>query len=72
MTLGPHKRKRVTLTISRRALSYWNTTAGGWRVAPGCYRLMLGRSSRSIVRQTTMPFAGGSCRRRVAVLVGGR
>ena len=72
LTLGPHKKKRVTLTIDRRALSYWNTGANGWRVAPGCYRVMLGHSSRNIARQIIMPFAGGSCRQTVAVLVGGR
>jgi len=72
VTLRPHRKTRVTLTIGRRALSYWDTPSGRWRVAPGCYRVMLGHSSRNIVRQIIMPFAGGSCRRTVAVLVGGR
>ena len=58
--------------VAQAALSYWDTPSGRWRVAPGCYRVMLGHSSRNIVRQIIMPFAGGSCRRTVAVLVGGR
>ena len=44
------KRARVRFRISARDLSYWHAGAQSWRVAPGCYRVMVGRSSRRIVR----------------------
>src|SRR5207253_444097 len=33
VTLDPGQRTTVTFAFGRRALSYWNTAAGGWRVA---------------------------------------
>jgi beta-glucosidase len=56
LRLRPGQRRRVRFTLDRRALSYWDTAAGGWRVAPGCYRIMLGSSSRAL------PLRGSSCR----------
>ena len=48
VTLAPGQTQRVTLPITQRALSYWNTAAGDWRVAPGCVNVMVGHSSRDI------------------------
>ena len=45
VTLAPWQARRVSFTLDRRALSYWNTAAGGWRVPAGCYAVMLGSSA---------------------------
>jgi len=61
LVLKPGASKRVTFAVSRRDLSYWNIGDNGWVVAPGCYRVMVGRSSRSIVRRARFAAGGGSC-----------
>jgi beta-glucosidase len=55
--------RRVTFRLDERAFSYWDSAAHGWKVAPGCYRLYLGSSSRDIAGRASLPLAGGSCRR---------
>jgi beta-glucosidase len=54
--LAPGDRRRVSFTLDERALSYWDTAAGGWRVAPGCYAVAVGSSSRDL------PLRGSTCR----------
>ena len=61
LTLRPRQRKRVKFRIHPRDLSYWNVDADGWRIAPGCYQVMIGRSSRRIVRIAEESFRGGRC-----------
>jgi beta-glucosidase len=63
LSLAPGKSRRVTFRISRRDLSYWNSSTSGWAVAPGCYRVMVARSSRNVVRRATFAKGGASCRR---------
>lgn len=46
--LEPRRQKRVRFELDARALSYWDTAPGAWVVAPGCYQVMVGRSSRDI------------------------
>ena len=46
----------MSFTLDRRALSYWDTAAGGWHVAPGCYEVMVGSSSRDL------PLRSRNCR----------
>jgi beta-glucosidase len=53
----------VTFAIDARALSYWDVNANGWRIAPGCYRVMVGRSSRQIDQQAVVAVRGARCRR---------
>jgi beta-glucosidase len=58
------KSKRVTFTVARRALSYWDTPGKRWRVASGCYRFMVGRSSRQITGHRSVRIGGrGKCKR---------
>jgi beta-glucosidase len=33
---------------SSHPLSYWDTTSGSWKVAPGTYTVSLGNSSRNL------------------------
>ncbi|HEX3899478.1 MAG TPA: glycoside hydrolase family 3 C-terminal domain-containing protein, partial [Mycobacteriales bacterium] len=45
VSLEPGERQWVTLHLDSRSFAYWNTTANGWRVAPGCYSIDIGDSS---------------------------
>src|SRR3954471_9906362 len=64
VVLSPGQSKDVTLSLGRRAFSYWGT--GGWTVAKGCYRIMLGSSSRDIAAQKVVSIGGASCAGAVA------
>ena len=48
VSLKPGQSKRVTISVSHHAFAYWNAVANGWRVAPGCYSLMVGTSSADL------------------------
>jgi beta-glucosidase len=61
VTLGSHRRASVRFTLGRRAFAYWDTPGHRWRVAPGCYGVMVGRSSRNIVQRATIAVGGASC-----------
>jgi beta-glucosidase len=64
LTLAAGARRRVTFPLDRRALSYWNTAAHGWAVAPGCYCVLAGSSSRRLpLRATVCPRAARRSRR---------
>ncbi len=52
--LGVGERRRVSFSVDRRALSYWDAAADAWAVAPGCYGVMVGRSSRDIRLRGTL------------------
>jgi len=43
--------RRVTFALDRRAISYWSTATDRWEVAPGCYRIGVGASSRDLPLQ---------------------
>ena len=59
--LQPGQSKTVTMKLGPRAFSYWSSDAGGWTVAKGCYRLMVGSSSRDIVATKTVSVGGAKC-----------
>jgi beta-glucosidase len=46
VTLAPGETRRVHFALDRRAFAYWDELSNGWRVAPGCYRIVVGRHSR--------------------------
>lgn len=52
--LDPGEIKRVTFPLNPRALSYW---ASGWRIAAGCYDVMVGSSSRNITGTGTLAYS---------------
>lgn len=54
-TLKPGESRDVAIELSRNAIRDWDEDASGWRVAPGTYRLYLGRSSRDIVWEGMVP-----------------
>ena len=46
--LQPGESKKVTITLDRRSLAYYDVSAHAWDVAPGVYRILLGSSSQDI------------------------
>ncbi len=61
LSLRPGAARRVRFTLDRRSLSYWDTGRSAWTVAPGCYRLAVGASSRALTLRARLPRAGGRC-----------
>ena len=61
VSLNPGQSKRVTVAVSHQAFAYWSTAANGWRVAPGCYTLMVGTSSADLPLHVQLTQAGGAC-----------
>jgi beta-glucosidase len=60
LSLAPGQRRRVTLRVDQRALSYWDSTRQAWRVAPGCHEVLVGQSSRDPLAQRAVVAAGGA------------
>ncbi|WP_433468497.1 beta-glucosidase family protein [Spirillospora sp. CA-128828] len=58
VTLGPGQSAMVTFPLTPRSFSYWNQAAKAWKVADGCYKVMVGASSRQISRSAAL----GACR----------
>jgi hypothetical protein len=52
--LAPGESKKVTITLDRRSLAYYNAEAGTWDVARGPYRILVGSSSQEIELQRTL------------------
>src|SRR4051794_27358698 len=61
VSLAAGKTKRVTIPVDSRALSFWDTPAQRWAVAPGCYGVGVGQSSRNIILSGALPVHTASC-----------
>ena len=61
VALKPGESRRVRFDLDERAFSYWDTGTDGWRLAPGCYRIVAGEHSRDAAAEATLPRAGGRC-----------
>src|SRR5205085_6219840 len=61
LSLAPGKTGTVSFTLDRRAFSYWDVDSNGWQVAPGCYGVMAGSSSREITNSARVALDGASC-----------
>ncbi len=59
--LNPGSSQQFVFELDQRALSYWDEGSSDWVVAPGCYRIMLGESSRDLPLQTDQAVNGGVC-----------
>jgi beta-glucosidase len=46
--LQPGESKKVTITLDRRSLAYYDVSAHAWDVARGVYRILVGSSSQEI------------------------
>ncbi|MEX2195043.1 MAG: glycoside hydrolase family 3 C-terminal domain-containing protein [Thermoleophilaceae bacterium] len=56
LRLEPGESHRVRFELSARDLSHWDAGEDRWALAPGCYVLSVGRSSRDL------PLSGQTCR----------
>ncbi len=61
VTLGPGRATTVHFPLNRRAYSYWDTASGAWTVAPGCYGVAVGTSSRDLPLQGEIGMGGAAC-----------
>ena len=61
VTLAPGAARRVSFTLGERDFQYWDTPANGWRTAAGCYRVMVGRSSRDLPLGGAISRGGARC-----------
>jgi beta-glucosidase len=62
VALAPRHRRTVTFSLDDRAFSYWDVGTGRWRVAPGCYGVYVGSSSRKLPLRGVISRGGASCR----------
>jgi beta-glucosidase len=62
VALAPGESRTVTMTLDRRSFSYWDSGAAAWTVAKGCYRIMVGSSSRDIAQQGVVAVGGARCK----------
>jgi beta-glucosidase len=71
LNLAAGQSQVVSFPLDQRAFSYWDVNSSDWRVAPGCYGVFVGSSSRELPLQgaiargvngcaTTMQAAPGS------------
>ncbi|MEV5825533.1 glycoside hydrolase family 3 C-terminal domain-containing protein [Spirillospora sp. NPDC052242] len=58
VTLRPGQSTTVAFPLTARDLSYWNVEAKRWKVADGCYTVMVGSSSRDVAQRGSF----GECR----------
>jgi beta-glucosidase len=54
VALNPEESRRVTLTLTARDFSFWDTEAGAWKAEPGVYDLLIGGSAADIELQGTL------------------
>jgi beta-glucosidase len=59
--LAPGQSARVSMALKARSFSYWSDAVNAWRVAPGCDKVGVGSSSRSLPLRGQIAIAGGSC-----------
>ena len=70
LALGRGRHRAVRMRLDERAFSYWDTAAERWAVAPGCYQVWVGRSSRELVRHGALRVASAGGKQRVRVSPG--
>jgi len=61
IALEPGETEVVTLDLAPRDFSYWDIAAADWRVADGCYGVLLGASSRDIRQQSILAVGSTTC-----------
>jgi beta-glucosidase len=69
--LAPGTSQSVALGLGRRSFAHWSLRSHGWRVSPGCYRVMIGSSSRTIARQAVIAVGAHCANARAHIPAGG-
>jgi len=54
VALAPGETRRVTLELEPNAFAYWDVDAGRWRIDPGAYDILVGRSAGDIRVKATV------------------
>jgi beta-glucosidase len=70
LSLLPGQTQTVSFPLDDRAFSYWDVTSNGWAVAPGCYMVMTGSSSRDLPLQGVISRGGAGCGPNAVVVSG--
>ena len=70
LRLRPGQSRRVSFDLDPRSFSYWDASARRWAIAPGCYRMLIGASSREIRAEGTLSQGGARCPRNCAAATG--
>ena len=47
MTLAPRETNHVTISLDRRAFSYWDESKHNWTIDPGKFTILVGDSSEN-------------------------
>ena len=58
VNLRPGETRRVTVTLDRRALSYYDVNSKQWRAEPGEFEVLVGRSAEQIELRGKLTLAG--------------
>jgi hypothetical protein len=61
VSLAPGESRRVTFALDDRAYAYWDERSAGWQVAPGCYSVSVGPSSRELPLGGVVSRGGARC-----------
>lgn len=61
LTLAPGQTRTARFALDPRAFSYWDVEADDWRVARGCYEVIVGRSSRDTQGSAVLEQGGATC-----------
>ncbi|ULQ46069.1 glycoside hydrolase family 3 C-terminal domain-containing protein [Flagellatimonas centrodinii] len=59
--LAPGEAVRISMSLPSRAFAYWAVDAADWQVAPGCYPIRVGWSSRDLPLSSAISRGAGSC-----------
>jgi beta-glucosidase len=51
----------ISITLDKRAFSYWDTKSSKWTLGRGCYSIAVGSSSRSLPLRGQVAMGGGHC-----------
>ena len=61
LELRPGETRTARFALDARSFSHWDTGANDWRIAPGCYEVMVGRSSRDVELRGVIAQGGATC-----------
>ena len=54
---------QLTFALTARDLAWWDVRARAWRIATGCYAVLVGGSSRDLQRSATIAVGDALCQR---------
>jgi beta-glucosidase len=60
LDLKPKETRRVTVSLNRRSLSYYDVAGKAWRADPGEFQVLVGRSDEDIVLRGTLTLLAGA------------